>query len=171
MIRLLQVLLISWLLSLSAWAGVNVNLAGSGELESLPGIGPAKAAAIIAFRTDHGSFTSLADLDRVPGIGPATLANIGPLITFVGQGQSTPVAQASGQAKTAYTAVSTASVNVNTAASSALISLPGIGPSKAAAIIADRTANGPFASCSDLQRVHGIGPATVANIAARCATK
>jgi competence protein ComEA len=171
MIRLLQVLLISWLWSLSAWAGVNVNLAGSGELESLPGIGPAKAAAIIAFRTDHGTFANLADLDQVPGIGPATLANISPLVSFAGQGQPAPAAQPAGQARTAFTAAATTGVNVNTAASSALISLPGIGPSKAAAIIADRTANGPFASCSDLQRVRGIGPATVANIAARCATK
>ena len=176
MIRLLQVLLISWLCSLSAWAGVNVNLAGSGELESLPGIGPSKAAAIIAFRADHGSFSSLADLDQVPGIGPATLANISPLVTFAGKGQPAPAAQASaaqasGQAKTSYAAAASAGVNVNTAASGALVTLPGIGPSKAAAIIADREANGPFASCGDLQRVRGIGPATVANIAARCATK
>jgi competence protein ComEC len=62
-------------------------------------------------------------------------------------------------------------VNVNTADSTGLQSLHGIGPSKSAAIIADRTANGSFSSCSDLQRVHGIGPKTVENIQGRCVTE
>ena len=176
MIRFLSALLISWLWTLTAWGNVNVNQAGSGELESLPGIGPAKAAAIIAYRSENGAFKSLNELDQVPGIGPATLANIGPLVVFNADG--TPVADAgnakSETQKTAHVSSKPASndgVNVNTAASSALESLPGIGPAKAAAIIADREANGPFASCSDLQRVRGIGPATVANMSSLCATK
>lgn len=171
MIRLLTVLLMTCLCCLSAWAEVNVNQAGANELESLPGIGPAKAAAIVAHRSDHGAFASLADLDRVPGIGPATLANIGPLVVFAADGEPVPAASTSNQTKTAHTPAAKDGVNVNTAASAALESLPGIGPAKAAAIIADRDANGPFASCNDLQRVRGIGPATVANIAERCATK
>jgi len=174
MIRFLSALLISWLCTLTAWGNVNVNQAGSGELESLPGIGPAKAAAIIAYRSENGAFKSLTELDQVPGIGPATLANIGPLVVFNADGK--PVASAGGtKSKTQKTAHvpsgSSNGVNVNTAAPSALEALPGIGPAKAAAIIADREANGPFASCSDLQRVRGIGPATVANIASNCATK
>ena len=170
MIRLLTVLLVSWLCALSAWAGVNVNQAGASELESLPGIGPAKAAAIVAYRTDHGSFKNLTDLDQVPGIGPATLANIGPLVVFSADGEAADAAQTpTNTTKTSHTPAATDGINVNTAASPALESLPGIGPAKAAAIIADREANGPFSSCNDLQRVRGIGPATVANIAARCA--
>ena len=62
-------------------------------------------------------------------------------------------------------------ININAADAGGLQALPGIGPSKAAAIVADRTANGPFASCSDLQRVRGVGPATVAGIATSCTTK
>ncbi|MCB1866308.1 MAG: helix-hairpin-helix domain-containing protein [Chromatiales bacterium] len=55
-----------------------------------------------------------------------------------------------------------APVNINTAAADELDqSLIGVGPSKAAAIVADRQANGPFASADDLTRVKGIGPATV----------
>jgi competence protein ComEC len=59
-------------------------------------------------------------------------------------------------------------VNINTADVAALDQLPGIGPKKAAAIVADRTQNGPFESCGDLQRVYGIGPATVKGIASQC---
>lgn len=48
-------------------------------------------------------------------------------------------------------------ININTATEAELESLPGIGPSTAAKIIADRTANGSFASVDDLTRVSGIG--------------
>ena len=62
-------------------------------------------------------------------------------------------------------------MNINASDAAALQTLPGIGPSKASAIVADRTANGPYANCSDLQRVKGIGTATVAGIANVCTTK
>ncbi len=48
-------------------------------------------------------------------------------------------------------------VNFNTAESSHLVGLPGVGPVLAGRIIATRTEHGPFASARDLQRVHGIG--------------
>ena len=59
-------------------------------------------------------------------------------------------------------------IDINTASASALEALPGIGPSKASAIVADREANGPYSSCSDLTRVKGIGSATVSNIGSAC---
>jgi len=49
-------------------------------------------------------------------------------------------------------------VNINTADATALDTLPGVGPSTAAKIVADREANGPFSSADDLGRVAGIGP-------------
>lgn len=49
-------------------------------------------------------------------------------------------------------------VDLNTADVSALDTLPGVGPSTAEKIIADREANGPFESVDDLGRVSGIGP-------------
>ena len=54
-----------------------------------------------------------------------------------------------------------APINVNTADAELLAELPGIGPSRAAAIIEEREANGAFDSVEDLERVSGIGPATV----------
>jgi len=50
-----------------------------------------------------------------------------------------------------------APVNINTADAAALDTLPGVGPSTAAKIVAEREANGPFASPEDLGRVSGIG--------------
>ncbi len=55
-------------------------------------------------------------------------------------------------------------INLNTATASQLETLDGIGPKLAQRIIDDREANGPFASVDDLDRVSGIGPATVENL-------
>lgn len=152
-----------------ALAGINVNAASQKELETLPGIGPAKATAIIEFRSSNGAFASLSDLDRVPGIGPATLANIGPMVEF-GEGGAAAPAAASPSSSTSAPAPRAGAINVNTAGAKELERLPGIGPAKAAAIIGDRDANGPFASCNALTRVTGVGKATVASLAPMCTT-
>ena len=47
---------------------VNINTAGEEELQRLSGVGPAKAAAILAFREEHGPFDSVNELTEVPGI-------------------------------------------------------------------------------------------------------
>lgn len=52
--------------------GIDPNHADPGTLEALPGIGPGRAAAIVAERRRR-PFASLDDLRRVPGIGPVTL--------------------------------------------------------------------------------------------------
>lgn len=57
-------------------AVVDLNTATAEELESLPGIGPATAQAIIEYRRQHGRFRSVDELLAVRGIGPAKLAQI-----------------------------------------------------------------------------------------------
>lgn len=47
---------------------VDLNTADAETLQTLPGIGPAKAAAIIAYRVEHGPFAALQDVANVPGI-------------------------------------------------------------------------------------------------------
>jgi competence protein ComEA len=59
------------------------------------------------------------------------------------------------------------SININTADSTSLATLSGIGQSKAEAIIEYRLANGPFASTEELANVKGIGAKTVENNASR----
>jgi competence protein ComEA len=58
----------------SAPAGpVDLNRATVDQLDALPGVGPATAAAIVAYRDAHGPFASVDDLLKVRGIGPAKL--------------------------------------------------------------------------------------------------
>jgi competence protein ComEA len=46
------------------------------ELDRLPGIGPAKAQSIVAYREREGPFRPGADLAGIPGIGPALAARL-----------------------------------------------------------------------------------------------
>src|SRR4051812_22595242 len=55
-------------------APVSLNSATADQLDTLEGVGPATAQKIIAWRTQHGGFRSVADLGQVPGIGPKKLA-------------------------------------------------------------------------------------------------
>jgi competence protein ComEA len=60
---------------------VNINTADETTLETINGVGPALATAIIQYRTEHGPFTSVDQLDDVSGIGPATLEKLRPQVT------------------------------------------------------------------------------------------
>ena len=53
---------------------VELNQATVEELQSLPGIGPALSARIVAYRAEHGPFKSVDQLTEVKGIGHAKLA-------------------------------------------------------------------------------------------------
>ena len=57
---------------------LDLNTATAEQLDALPGVGPTTAAAIVAYRDQHGPFRSVDDLADVTGIGPAKLAQIRP---------------------------------------------------------------------------------------------
>lgn len=59
---------------------LDLNVATAAELDALPGIGPATAAAILAFRARVGRFQRVAQLLDVPGIGDAKLAALRPRV-------------------------------------------------------------------------------------------
>jgi competence protein ComEA len=60
---------------------VNLNTADLVALDTLPGIGPAKAQGILDWRTQNGRFSSVDDLLDVPGIGASTLDRLRELVT------------------------------------------------------------------------------------------
>ena len=61
---------------------VNLNTADAAALDTLPGVGPVTAEAILSWREEHGGFTSVDELLEVDGIGEATLADLAPLVTL-----------------------------------------------------------------------------------------
>ncbi|MBC2934152.1 ComEA family DNA-binding protein [Nocardioides sp. zg-1228] len=61
---------------------VNLNTADEAALDTLPGVGPVTAGAILAWRDANGAFTSVEELLEVDGIGEATLADLAPLVTL-----------------------------------------------------------------------------------------
>jgi competence protein ComEA len=55
---------------------IDPNLASLNDFDALPGIGPALAQRIVAYRESHGPFAEIDGLTQVPGIGPAILGRI-----------------------------------------------------------------------------------------------
>lgn len=60
---------------------VHLNTANAAALQRLPGIGPALAERIMAYREAHGPFARVSDITRVSGIGPRTLERLAPKAT------------------------------------------------------------------------------------------
>ncbi|PYI51879.1 ComEA family DNA-binding protein [Paenibacillus flagellatus] len=60
---------------------IDINRAGADELDGLPGIGPAKAKAIVEHRERHGPFRSVEELKNVKGIGDKTFESLKELVT------------------------------------------------------------------------------------------
>jgi competence protein ComEA len=170
---------------------LNLNTATQADLESLPGIGPAKAKAILEYRASQPQgFTRFEQLDDVSGFGEKTLAQLKPLVfvapleagvvkSVLASGPPNSVATETSPGRFPHgntlggaipppsplsTGAATSTnglININTAGVDELQKLNGIGVKKAEAIVKDRQERGPFRTVDDLQRVNGIGPKTV----------
>jgi comEA protein len=160
---------------------IDVDRASAAELARLPRVGLALGKAIVAEREARGPFGSPEGLDRVPGIGPGLLATIAPHVTFSqrpspsftpASGQfARPMAPPQGGSAGSEGGERLSPVNLNTATLSELDRLPGIGPARAAAILQEREARGPFASVEELSRVPGLGPAAIARLRDRAVVR
>ena len=61
---------------------INLNIATRAELETLPGIGPVRAQAIINYRNQHNGFKNIEELKKVKGIGEITFQRVKDLIAI-----------------------------------------------------------------------------------------
>jgi DNA uptake protein ComE-like DNA-binding protein len=147
---------------------IDPNLADGVELDRLPGVGPATAAAIVSARDDGLVFRRPDDMLAVRGIGPATIERLTPHLRFE---RANPDRRAGG-ATLPSTPVrrgpaggvgTSARLDLNSADAAALEELPGVGPALAARILEERRKR-PFGGVEDLVRVRGIGTATVESI-------
>ncbi len=160
---------------------IDADRASAAELARLPRVGLGLAKAIVADRVAKGPFGSPEGLDRVPGIGPGLLAAVAPHVAFSGRtapaftppsGQfARPDPPGEGVLAAPHPGARGAPVNINTASVSELDALPGIGPARAAAILQERVARGPFASVEALSRVPGLGPAAIARLRDRAVVR
>lgn len=142
---------------LGASERVDVDHATALQLDRLPGIGPALARRIVADRESRGLFGSIRGLARVTGLGPALLARLAPHLSFGGVPAEAFVTAAPGV------------IDLNQATVAELDGLPGIGPTKARAIVAFRDSVGPFRQLSDLRRVPGMSAALLRRLDGRVA--
>lgn len=129
---------------------IDLNRADRSELMQVPGIGPGRADAIIAQRNANGEFGTPNDLDRVKGVGPKLLEQIKPHVIVNG----TPPTKSTSTGKLKP---GDPPLDINAVPETELQRLPGIGPAMAKRIVEAR----PFTSVNDLDRVKGIGPATL----------
>lgn len=74
--RILSIVLMLFAFAVPAYSAVNINTATQAQLETLHGIGPTKAKAIVEHRKKKGAFKSVDDLQKVNGIGPATIKRL-----------------------------------------------------------------------------------------------
>jgi competence protein ComEA len=134
---------------------IDIEHAASAELIRLPGVGPALANRIVADRQSHGAFGGMAGLRRVRGLGPSLLDRLRDHLSFGGvpaEAQITSLPDL---------------VDLNLATVADLVGLPGIGPTRARAIVAFRDSAGPFRQLDDLKRVPGIPGALAKQLAGR----
>ncbi|MFW6120022.1 MAG: ComEA family DNA-binding protein [Petrotogales bacterium] len=131
---------------------IDINSATEDTLVLLPGIGPAKANAILDYRNEMGFFKDPKELTNVKGIGEATFENIREFVICYIDNTETIIESEDDL------------IDINTATIDHLQTLPGIGIEKAKAIILYRKNEGLFSNINELLKVKGIGEATLNNI-------
>lgn len=139
---------------------VNINTADAKELTRLYRVGDKLAMAIVADREANGPFATVDDLTRVMRVGKMLVENNKWMIITdekdrVAAGVTNPNPRPATQMNPALNY--TGPVNVNTDGVEKLASLYRVGEKLAAAIVADREANGPFVDAKDLTRVMRLG--------------
>lgn len=148
---------------------IDLDRATAQEIARLPRVGLALAKTIVADREANGPFGNMAGFDRVSGVGSGLLKTVQAHIAFSGRSRGSQekgdlVGVAIATSKLESNADIRTPIDLNIASASDLDALPGVGPSRAAAIVHYRERHGPFLSVESLVRVPGIGPAALARL-------
>jgi len=128
---------------------IDLNAADLSDLRRLPGIGPARAAAIQRDRATRGPYGSVEDLTGIPGFGEGLVERLRPHV------RQDPAAFS----PSAFSAVGL--LDLNRAQTHELEQITGIGPALAARITAARARSGGFRDLDELIEIPGIGPKTM----------
>ena len=144
----------------------NINTITAEQFQMFPGIGETRASDIIAHRRSVGSFAAVDNLTDVSGIGATTLATIREQFCLVvGEGAGAPVS-APAQGENGAQPGAEGCFNINTITAEQFQTFPGIGETRANAIVAHRRDAGAFAAVDNLTDVSGIGATILSNILA-----
>ena len=127
------------------------------QLDSLPGVGPKTALAVVVSVQEHGPFTRWEDLKQIESVGEGLIAAMRAR-TQLAERTDAPTPDRRRP-----------KIDPNLASAASLTLWPGISLATADRIVAFRDENGFFRTCHDLIRVGGIGPATLALIDDECA--
>lgn len=141
---------------------IDPNSASEVELDRLPGIGPALARAIVLNRQLEGRFGTVRELERVPGLGSSTVRRLAPYTTLPPSvGPAGAPGGPVGRSSRPGTRGDKGGLDLNRATARELESLPGIGETRARAIVRWREEHGSFRNFEALLQVPGVGPATL----------
>ncbi len=148
---------------------IDLNRADRSALAQLPGIGPARAAQIEAYREQHGPIESIDDLRNVPGIGPARTELLKPVLQLPLDSEEPRTFTSPSRDLQSSTAKPKSPIqqplDLNRATAAELQMLPGIGPVLAERILEERRRRGFFQRLEDLNQVKGIKGKTLEKIA------
>jgi len=167
----------------AARALVDLNTATAEELQTLPGIGEARAEQIVEWRRRHGRLASVEDLRLLRVIPAATVERLRPLVTAGAAGAKPAAAPAPAPGRPAVPAPASGrpaappaascpldqespegKINLNLASSEELQQLAGISEANARVILAWREKKGFFRSVNDLAHVPGLPPGVFATV-------
>ena len=141
-------------------APIDLNRAGRAELESLPGVGPRLAAAIIRRRERFGPFRDASEVAKVRGFGVARYEKLRGRLSVNGR-------IGGAIARSGHRKASPRVVDLNRAGAEELAALPAIGRKTAERIVLYRKRKGPFREKSDLLRIPEISLSAYRRIARR----
>lgn len=149
-------------------APVNINAASVAQLATLPQLGAWSAAAIVAYRVEHGQYPNVEALVLSGAVDPWTVQLIRDLVVAGAPGDAPPGPTPSEPPKpvpptdTALTDLT--KVDINTATAPELEHLPALGAWSAQRIIAHREDHGPFANVASLASTGAIDSWTLSQI-------